>query len=852
MAAIDDTLGALAEAVADGAAIDWDMAVLQAADPDEQRVVVQLRQLAAAHYLAREGRTWGSLEIVAEIGRGSFGTVYRARDPRLDREVALKLLANGAPHAADTGIIREGRLLARVRHPNVVTVHGADRFGDRVGIWMELVAGRTLKEIVEQQGAFGPHEAALIGRDLCRALAAVHHVGLVHGDLKAQNVMREAGGRIVLMDFGAGDVVATASDAAGPLVGTPAYLAPEILAGQPAGVRGDIYALGVLLYYLVTGRFPVEAGSLDDLRALHAHGAHTLLRDIRPDLPEAFVRAVDRATAVRPEERPESAGGMERLLDRALEGEPAAAESAAARPSTVSHARLEWRFVAVAVVAAVAIAGLVWSNRDRRPVPTGVTGQVHRDSVAILPFTTDGGGADEYLGAGITQEVVAHLASLRDVRVIAGASTLRYRAEKASPEAIGAALGVATVLDGRVEQTSDRLRITTRLLDAGSAEPLWTDISERPLAEIYAMQVEVSRKIALALRGELSAADMERFNVTAGDSEAFTLYLKGRYNASLRSESGLNLAITQYEQAVLKDGHFAPAYAGLAEAYFSLGTYGVVPRSEAFARAATAAQKAIALDDSLPEAHAVLGYAHKNRFAWADAEAGFKRAIQLSPGYAAGHHWYSIYLTQRGRFPEAITEIKAALALDPLSIGANLQLAGLLMMAHRYEDAIAQWQHTIRMDGGFVSAYRGIATSYAYLGLHQKADEAMQQAVAHANPGSEDQELKADRAYVLALAGRRTEAQQIVRELETRQERTGEALAGSIAAIYTGLGEREQAFAWLARACEARDPEVGFLGVDPRWDPLRSDVRFAGLLRTVGLESSPSAIQAGAADERTP
>ena len=307
----DASVLSLAEAVADGAAVDWDHAE-SSASPDERQIIVQLRQLASLRLVAKtEAGTWGPFQIRGEIGSGSFGTVYRAWDTKLEREVALKLLrADPDSGTLASAILSEGKLLAQIRHPNVVTVYGADTYDGRTGVWMELVAGRTLKDLVAHQGRFGAIEAALIGRDLCRAVAAVHEKGFLHSDIKAQNVMREAGGRIVLMDFGAGGAVD--ADRRGVLAGTPAYLAPEVLAGAKASVRSDLYSLGVLLYHLVSGQFPVTGGSLEQLRQHHSTGKRLLLRDARPDLPTTFVHAVDRAIAADAVDRPESAGTLER------------------------------------------------------------------------------------------------------------------------------------------------------------------------------------------------------------------------------------------------------------------------------------------------------------------------------------------------------------------------------------------------------------------------------------------------------------------------------------------------------------------------------------------------------------
>src|SRR5262245_10783287 len=329
MAAADDDLPdpllSLAKAIADGTVVDWEAA---AASSKEQRELIEqlqlLWELAQAHRDAdaeiphaspatvappsKPIGTWAQLALLEELGAGSFGVVYRAWDPHLAREVALKVVGSGSVAALDTSrIAREGRLLARLRHPNIVTVYGAAVEQGRVGLWMELIRGTTLEEAVTKQGPFSAREASLIGLDVCRALAAVHRAGLLHRDVKAQNVMREDGGRIVLMDFGTGREI----DAKGPpgkpeIVGTPLYLAPEIFRGEPASVRTDVYSTGVLLYHLVTESFPHPVKTVDELRKRIDSVPPIKLRDARADLPATFVRVVSEAIADDPEARYES------------------------------------------------------------------------------------------------------------------------------------------------------------------------------------------------------------------------------------------------------------------------------------------------------------------------------------------------------------------------------------------------------------------------------------------------------------------------------------------------------------------------------------------------------------------
>lgn len=820
----------LAEAIADGAQIDWDHAESSVDDPAELHIVRQLRQLAAVGVAARkQALTFGGLEARGEIGRGMFGTVHRAWDTRLEREVALKLLHPSSSKQDATGsVLKEAKLLARIRHPNVVTVYGADIFDSRVGIWMEFVTGKTLKDIVSEQGPFSAHEAAVIGRDVCGALAAVHQQGFLHRDIKAQNVMREAGGRTVLMDFGA--ALQPAADVTPALGGTPLYLAPEILAGAPPSVLSDLYSVATMLFYLVSLEFPVVGESLDDLRRNHAAGKRRLLRDVRPDLPGAFVRLVDGALSPNPIDRPQSAGAMEALLEEAL------VESSRVRPSKGWRALTDWRLIAASAVIVAALAAVGWAWRER---PARAASAATRNSVAILPFrnlTSQNG--NDYFSDGITDDLVALLASLRDLRVVSGASVQRFRDRSTPENEIGSALGVAAVFDGSVRRSGEHVRIVGKLIDVGTGTTLWSDSFERDGKDIFTMQSEVAGKIAVALKGKLSERDMERLTARSRDFQAFDLYAEGRDLWRQRTEGGINRAITLFHEALERDPKYAAAYAGLADAYTSQGIYASVPRIDAYARAFEAAEKAVALDPTLAEAQASWAYAQKNRFEWTGAEASFRRALELRPGYAEAHHWYSIFLTQHGRFPEAISEIKAAISIDPLSNSANLQLGSLFLMARRYDAAASQLQNGIHRDPGSAIAYRTLAETYTQQGDFSEALASYERAGIALGVSAEDYELKADLAYLHARAGRRAEALKILNELKQRYEIAGEEVAVSIAAIYTGLGDVEPALDWLTRARDRRESAIGYVKVHPRWDPLRSNARFTAILQSLGFSQT--------------
>jgi eukaryotic-like serine/threonine-protein kinase len=398
-------LGMLASAILDGTPIDWP-AAKSTGDAVDQDVVRQLQivaEIAALHRnldptrssapsalqdldATRPAIAWGHLRLLEPVGRGTFGEVYRAWDTHLDREVALKLLragpVTGDPSASlsdPARAVNEGRLLAKVRHPNVITVYGAEPRDGRVGIWMEFIRGKTLDQIVEQQGAFGARETATVGIDLCHALAAVHRAGLLHRDMTARNVMREEGGRVVLMDFGAGHEYSAASSARSDATGTPLYMAPELFTGGLADQRTDIYALAVLLYYLVTRSFPVTGRSLAAIGEAHARGERARLRDVRPDLPAAFVRAVEQATAADPAQRFATAGDLEAALDTAMRGAPVT--------SIIAPSAGRWRLAIAATALAVVGLATTWVFRDGLLGGGGGNAAAARNAVAGTVFT---------------------------------------------------------------------------------------------------------------------------------------------------------------------------------------------------------------------------------------------------------------------------------------------------------------------------------------------------------------------------------------------------------------------------------------------------------------------------------
>ncbi len=516
----------LADSVADGRAIDWPKAESTAKTPHERALVAQLRLVAQVgalraspgsasparassgswqmvspleetsqviDRLAESGSQpdedtataprvcWMHLKIAVEIGRGAFGTVYRAWDPNLQREVALKLVDfDDGDAAIQSAVINEARLLARVRHSNVVAIHGADQTDGKVGLWMEFIRGRTLREIVSELGPFSPREAAGICLELARALAAVHAAGLVHRDVKAQNVMREQGGRIVLMDFGAGEEAGVSAQ--WHLRGTPIYMAPELVDGAPATPCSDVYSLGVLLFYLVTGTHPISGDHVEDVRAAHREGRRKLLRDLRPDVPAAFLQCVEQLLEADPALRIQTAGAAEAALLRALEETK--------RPA------LKWFAATAAAIVAVVLLGIganaVWTRF--------VSGGVVR-SMAVLPMVNlTGDPNQDYFVDGMTDLLITELSRISALRVTSRTSIMGYKQTTKRIDEIARELDVDTVLEASVMVAGSQVRLNASLIRRSDQARLWGRSYEQPVQDAFVLQATMAGDLADALR----------------------------------------------------------------------------------------------------------------------------------------------------------------------------------------------------------------------------------------------------------------------------------------------------------------------------------------------------------------
>jgi TolB-like protein len=875
MADADDSgLAKLAEAVADDASVDWDAAA-RTADIDSGQVAA-LRAIASVAAAFRTASPdpetqrnlastvglasprpalfrWGHLEAVELLGSGAFGEVFRAQDPLLDRAVALKLRRTDAPwrDGERSGFIREARTLAKVRHPNVVMVHGADVHDGRVGLWTDLVEGHTLEERLAFEGAMDAREAALVGIDLCAALAAVHAAGLVHGDVKASNVMRERGGRIVLMDFGAGGTIDPGRSDGGALWGTPLALAPEVLRGGRPSPASDVYALGVLLHRLVCGHYPFQAENLGELLEVQARGERKPLAELRPSLPSAFVRVVERALAPAPAVRWPSAMAMRRGLESFLEA-GSVPEGRREHQGSVPG-RLASRWGSLSPAARLAGAGLLLAVLAASAA-LGIRALAHRRggaapavrTVAVLPFQLLGPGNDDaYLGLAMADALINRLSRLADLRVRPTAAVARLKAPGGDYRELARTLEVDAVLDGRIQRLGDRVRVSVQLVGSQDGLPIWAGTFDRAATDIFALQDSISEQATRALQLRLSEA--ERASMSSrptSNPAAYAAYLKGRFFWNKRDTRGLERALGQLRHATSMDPGFALAWSGQADAWLAFTEIESSPSSpeEARTRAREAVARATASGADRAEVVATGGNLRfRADWDWDGAERELERAIQLDPRCVTAHQWKAELLSLLGRHDEAVAEAELAEQIEPLSLPVNTSHAAVLLAAGQADAAIDTLLRALELDPAFQPAH-------VWLGRAYEAKGQIDRALPHWRRAAELPDLPAGEVDSLATAFAGSGAAgawqwRLDRMIELAQR--GWVSPAARARVYAALDERDAAFAWLERAEEDRDPLLlSVLGVPPL-KALQSDRRFAPLVRRIGLARANGAESSG-------
>jgi eukaryotic-like serine/threonine-protein kinase len=785
------------------------------------------------------GQTLGHYHILEQIGAGGMGVVYRAYDNRLDRNVAVKVLPPGAliDERDRKRFRKEAVALAKLNHPNIATIHDFDTQDGTDFLVMEYVVGATLADKLSS-GALPEKQILAIGEQVARALECAHANAMVHRDLKPGNIMISPSGAVKLLDFGLSVLLQSAREAAQAetitavynVAGTLPYMAPEQLRGEMVDGRCDIYAVGVVLYEMAIGHRPFgvrpSTGLIDDILHKPVVPPQTINSRISPELANVIMKCLEKD----PDNRYQSA--KEIVIDfRRM-----ATASSFVVPLTRRPLRVRVRRAAPSIVIAmVALFAFLWAFTvgPWRAHIRGTTGSAHISSLAVLPLVNlSSDPAQEYFTDGMTEELIGALAKISTLRVISRTSVMQYKGVHKPLPQIAQELHVDGILEGTVANLAQtkRVRISVQLVDAATDRNLWSQSYERDVGDVFVLQDEVARSIALQIRAQLTPQEQVRLaSGRSVNSDAHEAYLQGRYHWNKGTEEQWRQAKKYFEQAAEIDPKYAPAYVGLADYYWV--TDELSPRV-AYPKAREYALKALALDDTLADAHTTLGaiqfYADWD---WVASEKEFKRAIQLNPSHAEAHEMYSVFLSTLGRADQAIAEIGAAQLLDPLALSPSVNAGWAFYYARQYDGAIAQCRKAIELDPRSVSAHDCLGNAYLGKGAYEQA---IAECRLVASLSGDDPLRLAGLGRAYALAGRKDEAQKILTKMQAASN-VHYVPPYFFAMIEAALHEKDKAFSWLEKAYDEHDPYLTRLKVDDAMDPLRSDPRFAKLRDRMSL-----------------
>lgn len=724
-------------------------------------------------------------EIVERLGEGGMGIVYRATDTKLERAVALKFLSpdlRSSPEDIER-FLHEARALSRLNHPNIATIYAVEEHRGERFLALEHLPGGTLREAIDHSAEpLSIKQLLPWALGMACGLAHAHRHGIVHRDVKADNVLLTADGGVKLTDFGVAQVAGRATSDAGMTLGTAAFMSPEQAQGMPADHRSDIFSYGLLLYELCAGR-PAFGGT--EAEVILYDIVHSPAPPLDGRVPAGLRSLIDRLIAKDPDERFQSMDDVIERLSRLGEQE---------RPKTAPASR---------------------------------------SGIAVLPFVDMSPERDqEYFCDGVAEEITFAISRVDGLKVVSRASAFQFKDRPYDIEEVARRLDVSTVLEGSVRKAGDRLRVAVQLIDGEDGRHLWSEKYDRALENIFEVQDEIAGKVATSLKGRLLAKVSRRPQTS--NLEAYTCYLNGRYRLNQRTKGSLREAVEFFKKAAELDPEYALAYSGLAEWAILTGGHWLHPdgQKRGMEEARQAALKAIELGPELAEAHTALALV-RVRADWdfAGAESEFKRAIQLNPGYATAHHQYALYLAQMNRIDEAIAEIRRAQELDPLSLIISTAIGRILHFARRYDEAVEQCRRTIALDPKFRQAYFDLAIGYGQMGDIEASKDAIRKM----------DELDPDEltsSIMWAAIHARTGDRERALELRAVAERLAQARGASpvvLVVIDFALGEIDRAMDALFEALEAKDGMLLYMQCESTYDPIRDHPRYTELIRRVGF-----------------
>ena len=779
------------------------------------------------------GQQLGHYEIIELVGSGGMGSVYRARDTLLRRTVAIKLLHVATGSLWSGRLLREARAASALNHPHICTVYGLEESDGHAFIVMEFVEGQSLQAL-SREGL--PFEQMLqYARQIADAVGHAHRQGVVHRDLKTSNVLITSDGQAKVLDFGIAAQIMNDDEAgeASPITqagleawaGTLPYMAPERVRGEPGGPQSDVWSLGIMFWEMSSGERPFVGNSPAAVQSAILFTAliSPPLTWSDPFLAIAF-RCLSKSESGRYRDAAELSAALDTLPVTAVE-----------------HAWARWRRVAlggagVAAALTVAVASYAYLPGMLRERPTHVvpepvapppTSPIRRTSLAILPFRPlDPSTRDAPLELGLADTLITSISGLPGITVRPTSAVVRYADHPTDATAAGRDLHVEGVVEGTVQKTGSRLHVSVRLLNVADGRSLWGETFETPAKDLLTVQDAIARRIVQQL---LPPIDQKTWRAHAGttNSEAYRAYLDGRFSWNQRTVPGFRTAIEHFRRATALDPDYAAALAGIADCQTLLGIWGVESIAKSVEQARGSALQAVHADDLLPEAHGSLALVRWiYDWNWPQAEREFKRALELNPSYATAHQWYAYFLASRGRFAEALAEIHQARELDPLSLSIRTDVGEINAWARHYDTAVAELRGVLDADPDFAMAHNILGLTYVLQGRVTEGIAALERA----RQIDDGPRMMSTLAYAYGVAGNRPRAQALLRELQSLTIRRNVS-PFAFALVHTGLGERDQALDWLQRAFHERSDTMAIIGVYPWLDGLRSDERFAELLK---------------------
>ncbi|MCM3906464.1 MAG: tetratricopeptide repeat-containing serine/threonine-protein kinase, partial [Pyrinomonadaceae bacterium] len=786
------------------------------------------------------GRQIGHYLIEKELGSGGMGEVYLAQDLSLGRNVALKLLDPGrtGDGAMRLRFLREARLASSLDHPNICTIHEVGEAEDRLFIAMQYVEGETLRRAIGGR-PLGLDSFLSISLQVAEALAEAHSRGIIHRDIKPGNIILNSRGQAKVLDFGLAKLLDRPDGEAdshltmtGVVMGTPASMSPEQARGERVDHRSDIFSFGVVLYEMATGRIPFSGRSKADVISALLTQQHTPAADLNKEITAHLSAVIDRALAKEPDERYQTMDQMIADLRQVVVGSdrlPTASElSRAVEPLVPPRRqglfgglgrRIQSRMAVVLLsLIAVMLAVLALLIYSSRPEQTKPGNQIK--SIAVLPFKPlIAGSRDEALELGMADTLINKLSNIRQVTVRPLSAVRKYSGLEQDAAAAGLAQKVDAVLDGNIQRSGEKVRISVRLVRVADGQEIWAEQFDEKFTDIFSVQDSVSTKVSVLLAETLTGEEKELLTKRqTGDVEAYQLYVLGRYHLNRLTDEGFRKGRDYFQRAIDRDGNYALAYAGLADAYNRLSGWNAISPKEGFPSAKAAAMKALELDDKLAEAHTMLGVVKFfYDWDWAGTEREFRRALEINPSHSDAHQMYSYYLSAMGRYEEALAEMRRAQELDPLSLEKTAGIGEMLYHQRQYDQAIEQYQKVLEMDPNSGFAHWAIGNVYVQKGRYAEAIAEYQKAMPLSGDSPDE---PGSLACAYALSGKRREALVILEELKERSKRSYVSPT-VLAFIYTAFGEKDQAFEWLDRAYDGRDFILVQLKAEPTFDSLR-------------------------------